>query len=313
MTANDIDPLTVPCPRCGAQPRSDELPDGEHCRTVSGRYDTQSHKARHEAAEEERRMDVIRGRVRDLNTRPDDQETPVPDDTVRTADAAESGLTIPDPDATPPQHPDDHPDDLDALPDPDRAAAEEERMPTDPAFRKARLRAQRRRDTPDEATTPPDAGVIPDDVLDELSRRIAEQVGPAHPLGQTVWFRSRTGRWTAPATITATSDSLYQPNVDAGHLPPLSSDEHVHLTVLTPGIQGHVSATTAETHPDLVADDRPNKPAGGSFQEWDIAYWAPSEADIDKAAFEIDGPVESAFPAGFDFSVQPPGTWTWPL
>lgn len=155
---------------------------------------------------------------------------------------------------------------------------DDDRPPTDPGL----LRAwQRRRaanappDTPDEETPPP-------------------------RLGAVVWFRSRTGRWTAPAVVTAVLDSLYQPNVEAGHLPPLTSDRHVHLTVLTPGRPGHVSDETRETHPELADPDRPNRPAGGTFQEWDIPQWSCEGAGI--------VPDEE----GFLWDDQEDGTWMWP-
>jgi hypothetical protein len=121
-------------------------------------------------------------------------------------------------------------------------------------------------------------------------------------LGRMVWYRSKTGTYTCPAIITATVDSIYQPNVDEGHLLPLSSNTHVHLTVFTPGLQGHASDATRKTYPDLVADDRFNKPAGGSFQEFDIPFWDGLgelyQRDVDPSEFEHD--------------MQPAGTWMWP-
>lgn len=158
-----------------------------------------------------------------------------------------------------------------------------DRPPTDPALRKAWER-QRAAQT----ATPSDATPATADA-------------PLHPqppsLGRIVWFRSRTGRWTAPAIITATSGSLYQPNVEAGHLYPLDSDTNVHLTVFTPGIQGHVSEETARLHPELADPSRPNLPAGGSFQEFDVPQWRRLDDD----------------PEPFEHEHQGDGTWMWPV
>lgn len=116
-------------------------------------------------------------------------------------------------------------------------------------------------------------------------------------LGRVVWYRSKTGTYTCPATITATVDSLYQPNVEAGHLLPLSGDTYVHLTVDTPGLQGHVSAATAQEHPELVKPDRLSTPAGGTYQEFNIPQWVPDASNVDL----------------FEHSDQPAGTWMWPI
>lgn len=158
--------------------------------------------------------------------------------------------------------------------------ADADRPPTDPALRRAWERQRTTTRETSDAETPQTATRQP------------------RLLGQTVLFRSRTGAWTAPAIVTATLDSLHRPNVDAGHVPPLTDGFNVHLTVLTPGIQGHVSDTTAAEHPELVADDRPNKPAGGSFQEWDVPEWVPDDPET------WDEP--------FEYADQPAGTWTWP-
>lgn len=115
-------------------------------------------------------------------------------------------------------------------------------------------------------------------------------------LGHVVWYRSKTGTYTCGARIAATVDSLYQPNVDAGHLLSLSSPTHVHLVVDTPGLQGHVSDDTARTHPALADPDRPNKPAGGTFQEFDIPQWD----------WEAEGILT------WEYDEQPAGTWAWP-
>lgn len=119
-------------------------------------------------------------------------------------------------------------------------------------------------------------------------------------LGRIVWYRSKTGSYTCPAMVTAVQDSLYRPNVEAGHMLDLSSSTHVHLTVFTAGLMGHVSKGTAEEHPELVAGDRlTDGPAGGTYQEFDIPQWEPAAKD---ALNWFDG----------DYSTQEPGTWAWP-
>lgn len=56
-------------------------------------------------------------------------------------------------------------------------------------------------------------------------------------IGRLVIYRSRTGNYAMPAIVTMTTDSAWQPGIDAGDVPPLTSDRHVHLHVLTPGAQ----------------------------------------------------------------------------
>lgn len=112
-------------------------------------------------------------------------------------------------------------------------------------------------------------------------------------IGRVVVFRSRTGTYSMPALISATVDTLHRPNVDAGHIPELTSDRHVHLTAFTAGIPGERSASS---DPEL---GKANPPAGGTLQEWDVEEWAPVDAD------------GAAFAAG-DYTAQPAGTWAWP-
>lgn len=104
-----------------------------------------------------------------------------------------------------------------------------------------------------------------------------------------VEYRSRTGNYTVPALITCTVDTLAskgvevyeETNGDQG-VPPLSSEEHVHLAVFTPGIPGmRVSA-------DDFVGERKDEPisenVAGTYQEWDVPY----SSDL------------------------APGTWKWP-
>lgn len=104
---------------------------------------------------------------------------------------------------------------------------------------------------------------------------------PPPTIGRIVIYRSRTGDYVVPAIVTATADTLHRPNVEAGHIPDLSSSEHVHLTVLTPGKPGKRADAT-----DFLTESPHGRSenAGGVYQEWDIAH---DEDDT-------------------------PGTWHWP-
>ena len=115
-------------------------------------------------------------------------------------------------------------------------------------------------------------------------------------LGRFVIYRSRTGSYSVPAVITCTTRSLNPAGVESGNLPPLSSDEHVHLTVFTPGKPG-LRAAAADF---LVTNQMPvSENVAGCYQEWDISYWEPDDGQ------------KQAWGTG-DYSVQPPATWAWP-
>lgn len=88
-------------------------------------------------------------------------------------------------------------------------------------------------------------------------------------IGRIVIYRSRTGAYDCPAIVTATQDTLFRPNVEAGLIADLTSPEHVHLTVFTPGKPGErASATDFEFEsPHGRAEN-----AGGLYQEWDIPH-----------------------------------------
>jgi len=107
-------------------------------------------------------------------------------------------------------------------------------------------------------------------------------------LGNDVHYVSKTGDYECAAVVSGTRASLYRPNVEAGHLPDLSGEDHVHLTVFTPGRPGHVSEETLKSHPELADSGRPNVPAGSTYAEWDIPYMIA---------------------AGPNFSA---GSWHWP-
>lgn len=83
-------------------------------------------------------------------------------------------------------------------------------------------------------------------------------------IGRVVIYRSKTGRYSVPAIVTATVDTLYRPAVEGGHIPDLDSPDHVHLTVLTPGTPGE---RMPHTDPSITAVN-----AGGTYQEWNVPF-----------------------------------------
>lgn len=105
------------------------------------------------------------------------------------------------------------------------------------------------------------------------------------PQFELVSYRSRTGRYTLPAVINTTVDTIYPPSVEAGNIPPLTHPKRVHLTVFTGGTVG---TRLPDTDPAI-----PQAPPGGTYQEHDIPFW---QAPQDDEWVNDD---------------QPPGTWTW--
>jgi hypothetical protein len=102
-------------------------------------------------------------------------------------------------------------------------------------------------------------------------------------IGRIVLYRSRTGDYTVPAIVTATVDTLNPKGVELGHVPALTGDQHVHLTVLTPGKPG--KRRGADDF--LVESEHPrSENVAGCYQEWDIAAGDPGD--------------------------HGPGTWIWP-
>lgn len=118
---------------------------------------------------------------------------------------------------------------------------------------------------------------------DYVSPERLAAVGPVPTIGRIVIYRSRTGDYDVPAIVNCTTGTLNTKGVEAGHVPDLSSDRHVHLTVLTPGKPGMRRD---------AGDFKVESPHGrgenvsGCYQEWDIAQGEP-------------GPPQ-------------PGTWRWP-
>lgn len=123
---------------------------------------------------------------------------------------------------------------------------------------------------------------------------LEEPKPPAEPqkitICRMVEYRSRTGNYTVPAVVNCTSDSIYQPGVEHGFVPPLSALDNVHLTVFTPGKPGmRTSAAdgtvTAGAENFVAPSPFPiSENVSGCYQEWDIPY-------------DPDGG---------------PGTWRWP-
>lgn len=116
-------------------------------------------------------------------------------------------------------------------------------------------------------------------------------------IGRIVIYRSRTGGYDVPAIVTATTATLNRTGVEAGYVPDLTSPDHVHLTVLTPGIPGlgnvheepqFLTQTSARAGGEPVPIQ---KNAGGTYQEWDIPMDAPEGVNPGPAA----------------------GTWRWPV
>lgn len=100
-----------------------------------------------------------------------------------------------------------------------------------------------------------------------------------------VVYRSRTGDYDVPAVVNCTVDTINAKGVELGHVPALSSDEHVHLTVFTPGKPGmrRDAADFKEESPHGRSEN-----VAGCYQEWDIP------------------------PASSQENPEP-GSWRWPI
>lgn len=109
-------------------------------------------------------------------------------------------------------------------------------------------------------------------------------------IGRVVVYRSRTGNYDVPAIVTATTETLNPKGVELGHIPPLSSPTHVHLTCLTAGKPdkrrdaGDFKVESEHGRSENVA---------GTYQEWDIPKNVPGLGDE----------------GGED---PQPGSWRWP-
>lgn len=109
---------------------------------------------------------------------------------------------------------------------------------------------------------------------------------------RVVVYRSRTGDYDVPAIITAVRETLNPKGVELGHVPDLSSDTHVHLTVFTPGKPG----MRRDADDFLVESEHGRgENVSGCYQEWDIPFWQPG----------VDGEQRAS-------SHPWPGSWRWP-
>lgn len=103
-------------------------------------------------------------------------------------------------------------------------------------------------------------------------------------IGRIVIYRSRTGDYDVPAIINAVQATLNPKGVELGHVPDLSSDTHVHLTVFTPGKPGK-----RRTADDFLVESEHGRSenVAGCYQEWDIPF------------VDVGGVIT-------------PGSWRWP-
>jgi hypothetical protein len=109
-------------------------------------------------------------------------------------------------------------------------------------------------------------------------------------IGRIVIYRSRTGDYDVPAIVTATTETLNPKGVELGHVPPLTSETHVHLTCFTPGKPG---MRRDATDFKVESEHGRSENAGGIYQEWDIPFAGDEPATV-----------------GGDW--VRPGTWRWP-
>ncbi len=115
-------------------------------------------------------------------------------------------------------------------------------------------------------------------------------------IGRMVIYRSRTGAYSCPATITATVDTLNAAGVEAGYVPALTDEDHVHLTVFTPGTPGkRGSAKDFVGRPDAPISEN----VAGCYQEWDVPFF--DLEPVGTGPVPLDGEYE-----------QLAGSWAWP-
>lgn len=156
-------------------------------------------------------------------------------------------------------------------------------------------------------------------------------------LGRTVIYRSKTGDYSLAAIVIADGASINPLGVERRQVPALTGPDHVHLTVLTPGLP---PAATPE-HTAQIIDTRrplgqrqipPMEPIGdelhrledgqfigmtqfgSTYAEFDIPWWRRPGilgdlSDTEVAARIMDG--HHLFePGRWDLADQPAGTWT---
>jgi hypothetical protein len=106
--------------------------------------------------------------------------------------------------------------------------------------------------------------------VSDAGEQVSEQQVSGLAIGRIVHYRSRTGKYTVPAVITATVDTLYRPGVDGGFLADLTNVNNVHLTVLTPGYPG--KRKEAWDKFEARAEAPVSENVAGTYQEWDVPH-----------------------------------------
>lgn len=92
-------------------------------------------------------------------------------------------------------------------------------------------------------------------------------------IGDIVTYVSRTGNYVVPAIVNCTTETIHPPGVAAGFVWPLSSSEHVHLTVFSPGRPGMRTAGGSGPADFVNPSTYPiSENVSGCYQEWDIAF-----------------------------------------
>lgn len=121
-------------------------------------------------------------------------------------------------------------------------------------------------------------------------------------IGRVVWYRSRTGKYTVPAIVTATTETLAPEGVEAGLIPALTDEQHVHLTVFSPGLPQYGPNMHGEPGPAReLPPGATSHNLAGCYQEWDVAYFDTHGIRV-SCAPEVDE----------DSLEQLAGTWCWP-
>lgn len=153
-------------------------------------------------------------------------------------------------------------------------------------------------------------------------------IKPLRPqIGDVVLYRSRTGKYTVPAIITATADTLNPEGVKAGHVPALSSEWNVHLQVFSPGKPGK----RGEAKDFVARQDAPiSENVAGVYQEWDVPPAAVTLGDpvrlesnelaqvsytesIDSASGVVRLPADVDGDDPYALVRFSAGTWAYPL
>lgn len=116
-----------------------------------------------------------------------------------------------------------------------------------------------------------EAATVRPEAVDSHAQEMARMAEASNGLtiGRIVEYRSRTGNYSVPAMVNCTHDTIYQPGVEAGHVPAISSVDRVHLTCFTPGKPG----MRGEADNFVVApEEEVSENVSGCYQEWNIPY-----------------------------------------